>query len=183
MAPLCSKTSIKRQLFQIWRHPWHILEIPYYVPAPRLGITAIDKKQETTRPVLDRFHDSSKVNALICFISLCFMLCALCTFWGGCMKEGGGVCVCKSYSMDSLLLSKTRNQTDLWKSCFAKKVIKFVTKGFYISHNKYFLSWLGLHLQLEKSCQNGFSFPLNLGKFIKVNFWTCKKVINSETRL
>jgi hypothetical protein len=43
-----------------------------------------------TRPVLDRFHDSSKVNAL------CSMLYALCSMLG-----------CKSYSMDSLLLSKS----------------------------------------------------------------------------
>ncbi len=33
---------------------------------------------EETRPALDRFHDSSKVNALVCFISLCLMLYAVC---------------------------------------------------------------------------------------------------------
>ncbi len=35
--------------------------------------------QMITRPALDRFHDSSKVNALVCFISLCSMLYALCS--------------------------------------------------------------------------------------------------------
>ncbi len=33
---LCSRTSIKRQSFQIWCHPWHLFA------APRLGITELE---------------------------------------------------------------------------------------------------------------------------------------------
>jgi hypothetical protein len=60
---------------------------------------------------LDDFVDNFLRLYLFCFICITKFVHAVqksvARFEGWCMKLGGGVCVCKSYSMDSLLLSKS----------------------------------------------------------------------------